>query len=312
MSKTRVQIGRNLDWNLLKIFYEIAEAKGVTSAANLLWRKQSTISLALKRLEDELGTRLCTRGAAGFKLSDEGQLLIESCKKIYESINEIPNHLSNISEEIRGQLKLLTISNFSNPDFDELLAAYNSKCPHVEINIDVTTWESIPPAILRSEFDVGIAPIVVQYKELHYDFLCQEHHRVFCGSRHHLFGQTVTTPDELSREALILTGNDEPAQLTKFRIKHGIGDRVAATTTHLEEAKHLACLGIGICLLPEELTCKEVNEGVLWPLTPRMTELSIDVFIITRARSQQNLAIQCFLNDLSKLNAVKKAKDTNM
>lgn len=306
MSKPRIKIARNLDWNLLKVFYEIAEAKGVTSAANLLWRKQSTISLSLKRLEVELGTRLCSRGPGGFVLSDEGQLLLESCKKIYDSIDEIPNKLSNISDEIRGQLKFITISNFSNCKLDDVITTYNSRCPHVEIDIDVATWESIPPSILRNESDIGIAPINVQYSDLQYDFLCQEHHHVYCGARHHLFSKTIDNLDELKHEALILTGNDEPEQLTKFRMKHGIGDHVAAVTTHLEEAKRLTSLGIGICILPETLLQKELDERTIWPLTPRIDELSINIYVITHARSQRNLAFKCFLEEFAKLNIATK------
>lgn len=300
MKKSRVKIARNLDWNLLKVFYEISEAKGVTSAANLLWRKQSTISLALKRLEDELGTKLCSRGPGGFELSDEGRVVIESCKKIYQSISEIPNRLNNISEEIHGQIKFLTISNIANPQIDEILLAFHTRCPHVEIIIDVAPWENIPTSVLRNESDVGIAPINVKYPELTYHFLCDEHHRVYCGRKHHLFGETITNPDELARETLILTGNDEPEQLTKFRIKHGIGNRVAGITSHLEEAKRLTSLGIGICFLPEALAAKEVTEQTLWPLTLRMKELSISIFIVTHSHTLQSLVMRSFLDELSK------------
>lgn len=311
MSKQRVKIARNLDWNLLKVFYEIAEAKGVTSAANLLWRKQSTVSLSLKRLETELGIRLCSRGPGGFVLSDEGQLLIESCQKIYESIDEIPNKLSNASAEVHGQLKFVTISNFSSPELDEVITTFNMRCPHVEIDIDVATWDSIPSSILRNASEVGIAPINVRYQELQYDFLCQEHHHVYCGARHHLFGQTINSLDELSQEALILTGSDEPEQLTKFRIKHGLGDHIAAVTTHLEEAKRLTALGIGICILPETLVQNELENGTIWSLTPQIEELSINIYIITHARSQHNMAFKCFIEEFTKLKTSIKVKNNS-
>jgi len=54
--RARQKFCLDLDWNLLKTFYGIVEANGVTSAANALWRKQSTLSLALQRLERHLGT----------------------------------------------------------------------------------------------------------------------------------------------------------------------------------------------------------------------------------------------------------------
>ena len=50
-----------LDWNLLKVFSVLVETGGLTRAAAKLGRKQPAISLALKRLEERLGTRLCRR-----------------------------------------------------------------------------------------------------------------------------------------------------------------------------------------------------------------------------------------------------------
>lgn len=298
MTAPRVKLARNLDWNLLKIFFEIAEAKGVTSAANMLWRKQSTISIALKRLEEELGTRLCKRGPGGFELTDEGKVLIETCNRVYQSINDLPNRLNNISEDIHGQLQITTISNLSSQKFDALLASYNTRCPFVEINIDVAPWESIPPAVLRNKADFGITPIMVKYQELDYYHLCDEHHRIYCGRTHYLFGKSVDSPDQLSNDPLILTGDDEPEQLTKFRLKHGIGSRIAGITSHLEEAKRLAILGIGICFLPEEYAQEDVAKGRLWCLTPRMNELSLKIFLITESNSSKNILKRIFIEEL--------------
>jgi len=307
MPASRAKIARSLDWNLLKIFYEISEAKGVTSAANILWRKQSTISLALKRLELEVGTRLCSRGAAGFELTDEGRMLMETCKKVYESINEIPNRLNNISEDIHGQIRFTTISNISSQKLDELILAYNQQCPFVEIIVAVAPWEKIPPSILRNQYDIGVTPINVKYPELQYHYLCEEHHRIYCGSRHQLFGKNITNPAELSNEPLILTGDDEPEQLTKFRLKHGIGNKVAASTSHLEEAMRLASLGIGICILPEELAKQEVADQKLWPLTPRLKDISIKIYIVTHVNSSNHLVIRSFTDLLDEKSSVKTA-----
>lgn len=302
MTTPRIRLARELDWNLLKVFCEIAEAKGVTSAANALWRKQSTISLALKRLERDLGRRLCARGPGGFELTDEGKVLIDTCNRIYQSINELPNRLDNISEDVHGQLRITTISNFNSKKFNQLVCAINRRCPFVEINIDVAPWESIPPTILRNKSDFGITPISVKYPELEYSYLCDEHHHLYCGNGHHLFGKTISNPDLLAQESLILTGNDEPEQLTKFRIRHGIGAKVAGITSHLEEAKRLVTLGIGICFLPEEFAEDEVNKQRLWPLTPRIKELSLKIFLVAHPNSSNSIIAKLFFEELNRIN----------
>ncbi len=133
MTITRTKFARSLDWNLLKTFNEIAQAKGVTAASIVLSRKQSTISHSLKKLENELGVRLCIRGPAGFKLTDEGHLLIEYCHSIYSKVDEIPNKLDNLSEEIHGQLKIQMISNLVSPELDEIFSHYIRHYPYIEL-----------------------------------------------------------------------------------------------------------------------------------------------------------------------------------
>ena len=98
MTLTRTGFAASLNWNLLKIFHHIVSANGITAASVALSRKQSTISHALKQLEDELGMRLCLRGPSGFKLTDEGQILFEYCESIQRKIDELPSKLDNLAE----------------------------------------------------------------------------------------------------------------------------------------------------------------------------------------------------------------------
>src|SRR5262245_55402938 len=95
-SRRELQFARTLDWNLLKFFNEIAQARGVTRAAAELNRKQPAISLALRRLEDRLGVILCRRGPMGFELTEEGQILAEACLRFTEAIRDIPYRLSDV------------------------------------------------------------------------------------------------------------------------------------------------------------------------------------------------------------------------
>ena len=56
---------RNLDLTALRSFVTVAEAGGVTRAANLLHLTQSAVSMQLKRLEEALGQPLLDRAGRG-------------------------------------------------------------------------------------------------------------------------------------------------------------------------------------------------------------------------------------------------------
>jgi hypothetical protein len=96
----------------------------------------------------------------------------------------------------------------------------------------------------------------------------------------------------------VITGNDEPEQITKFRLKHGLGHRLAGISSHLEEAKRLTLIGAGICFLPEGFTVNEVKDGLLWPLTEVIKDLTLDIFIISHPQTPESLIRQYFIKEV--------------
>lgn len=101
---------RQLDWNLLKIFQEIVAAGGISRASHELARKQPAVSLALRRLEDRLGVRLCERGPRGFTLTAEGEAAAEICDEIGRLVALLPERVEAMGEELRGRVRIRLIS----------------------------------------------------------------------------------------------------------------------------------------------------------------------------------------------------------
>ncbi len=136
---------RLVDWNLLKTFYEIAEAGGVSRAGRALRRKQPALSLALKQLETELGVTLCQRGPRGFELTDEGMLVAETCRSLNSLVRNVPKRLGNLTEEVRGRISIQIISSLVCERFDAAISQFHGRHPDVEILIDITTWDWLRP-----------------------------------------------------------------------------------------------------------------------------------------------------------------------
>lgn len=288
---------RNVDWNLLKTFHEIAEAGGVSRAGRALRRKQPALSLALKRLEAQLGVTLCRRGPRGFQLTDEGMLVAETCRSLNSLVRNVPKRLGNLAEEVKGRISIQVMSSLICDRFDTAIARFHRKHPNVEILVDITTWDSVAAALLRDEIDIGVASAQTLRSDLSYDFLFDEVHGAFCGHGHPLFGKTVDDPSELAGHAFVLTAADEPDVLTAYRTRYGLGLHVAGISEHLDEAKRLTALGIGICFLPKAFAAPEVEAGRLWPLLRQTEQICVPVFVITK-RGPSKLARQLLLAEI--------------
>lgn len=289
---------RLVDWNLLKTFHEIAEAGGVSRAGRALRRKQPALSLALKRLETELGVTLCQRGPRGFELTDEGMLVAETCRSLNSLVRNVPKRLGNLTEEVRGRISIQIISSLVCERFDAAISRFHGRHPDVEILIDITTWDSVAAALLRDEIDIGVASAQTLRSDLNYDFLFDEVHGAYCGPAHPFYGRKFDDPSALSGQAFVLTGADEPDLLTAYRMRHGLGLQVAGLSEHLDEAKRLTILGIGICFLPEAFAAPDVKAGRLWPLLQHAEQPCMPVFVITNQRAPRKLARQLLLAEI--------------
>lgn len=291
---------RNLDWNLLKMFYEITAAGNLSKAAFNLNRKQPALSLALKRLEERLGVVLCRRGPAGFELTEEGRIVAELCQELENGIREVPLRLSNVGAEIRGHLRVMMVSNLAAPALDEAISAFHERYPAVEIVVEVAAWTEVVNALIQRTIDIGIAPAEVKRAELTYLPLLTETHRPYCGRGHAFYRRTCTDPKELADEAFVLTGADEGYELTKYRLEHGLGSRGAGMSAYLEEAKRLAILGVGLCFLPEGYAQPDVNSGRLWPLIADGEVPRTEMYVLTYPGAAGAVARDLFIAEIAR------------
>ncbi len=287
---TGLRFTRDLDWNLLKTFHEIVEAGGVSRAARRTSRKQPALSMALHRLEAHVGARLCQRGPGGFALSHEGEQVAEICAELFATVSNLPRRVADMSEEVRGRVRLKVISNLVDDRIDAAIESFHHSNPLVEIYVSVATWDVVSRAVLRNEIEIGLAPAHHRNPSLRYELLFREVHRPYCGRGHPLFGRHVDKPNDLAREVFILTGADEPDELTRYRLRYGLGHHVAGLSEHLEEARRLAVLGVGVCFLPEAFAARQVSEGALHPLLPDGEGATMDIYIITSPEAPPHAA----------------------
>ena len=79
-------------------FNEICKHKGLREAAGSLGISQSTLSLSIRRLEEEFGTKLFTREHRKMELTDAGRFYLAQCGPLLEQYNEITEHVTEKME----------------------------------------------------------------------------------------------------------------------------------------------------------------------------------------------------------------------
>ncbi len=95
-----------LDWDKLRIFYNVATAKSFTRAGEAMNLSQSAISRQISTLEESLQVTLFHRHARGLTLSEQGEILFRAAGEILTRLSAAENALMESKERPRGPLKI--------------------------------------------------------------------------------------------------------------------------------------------------------------------------------------------------------------
>lgn len=123
--------------NLSRIatFVQTAESLSFVGAARQLGISASAVGKSVARLEKSLGARLFQRSTRTIRLTDEGKLFYEQCRKVLDDLRDAEAMISEASQTPRGRLRvsLPTIGyRFLVPH----VAAFHQLYPDVELDLD--------------------------------------------------------------------------------------------------------------------------------------------------------------------------------
>ncbi|MCY8819109.1 LysR family transcriptional regulator, partial [Bacillus atrophaeus] len=89
----------------LKYFQTVAFTEHVSKAAKLLNIAQPSLSLTIRRLEDELGTKLFERKGRNIQLSSSGKILLKHVNRIFTEIENAQMEIQSEEHQIANAIR---------------------------------------------------------------------------------------------------------------------------------------------------------------------------------------------------------------
>lgn len=293
---------RQLDWNLLRTFVVIVQEGSITRAAHRLLRGQSSVSLALQRLEAEMGCRLVERSRGNFGLTAAGRLLYSECIDIYGGVSRLKSITSAATKEISGKISIHLASHVITPLLDSLLTETKALYPKVTFTIKTETSAMVTSAVLDRTASFGICLVHRPLADLTYDVLYREFFGFYCGPPHDLFGRTNLTMEDLRDSDIVSFDtddlNDALRPVALLRKQWELAQRVAGRSSQLEEVRRMIQCGLGIGSLPIHVVERDVRDGLLWRLPPYEDPPAVDIFLLQNPKKKLNRAEQFFVGRL--------------
>lgn len=292
------RLARELDWNLLRTFVVIAEARSISDAADRLRLKQPTVSSALKRLEATLGRRLLDRSPGTYRLTDTGRRLHREAVEVQGAITRIATAIRDVHDEISGHVHVAMASHVVCPLFDQALTGFHARHPRATLSIDVMRSRDAVASVVGRSASLAICLVHKRSPRIEYRRLYREFFGLFCGPVHPLFGRAGLTRGDLvgHQSVSFVTDQIDDAlrPVTLMRARMGLDERVVATSAHLEEVRRMVLAGLGVGPLPLHVAQPDVDAGRLWRLPPYDDPPSIDVHVCWNPAARMNRAETAF------------------
>ncbi len=146
----------NIDFELYRIFYVVANNGNITKASEELNISQPAISKSIKKLEEQLGGQLFVRTKRGVILTEEGKEFYNYIKQAIEYINNAENKFTDLINLETGCIKIGISTTLTKEFLLPYLEKFHTLYPKIDIKI-ITSLTSDLITKLKS----GLIDIVI-------------------------------------------------------------------------------------------------------------------------------------------------------
>lgn len=287
------------DIRLLRVFKTVVESGGLSAAEVELNIGKSTISKHITDLELRLGLKLCTRGPAGFALTEDGAKVLQAADHLLVSVSQFRNEVSEIKEQLGGTIRISLFDQCaSNPDsrLARAIHRFNEAAPSVQIELSLEPPNVIETMVISGQLDIGIIALHRPSTSLNYAPLYGENMFLYCGREHPLF----EIPDRELRTSDLLRYNYVGLSVNSPNLIVGqqLGFQRSAKVQSEQALAILILSGRYIGYLPDHLAQDFVDQEKMRMVLPDETQYRTRFAAVTRKQPEPTRVTKLFLEVL--------------
>lgn len=247
----------------LRAFVEVVRQGGFSRAAKAVFSTQSTVSKAVKRLEDELGSPLLDRGGRRSQLTEAGEILYRRALSMLTEGNDLVSELGELRGLKRGTLRLGLPSIGSSTLFASAFAVYRRRHPGIDIQLFETGGKRLEELVMSSEIELAVSLLPVS-AEFEWQPIRCEPIDLLISSDHPFATRDRVTLKMLRDLPFILFDSSfalNPVILEACR-KNGFNPTVVARSSQIDFILELVAAKLGIAFFPRTIAKQRAHAKV--------------------------------------------------
>jgi DNA-binding transcriptional LysR family regulator len=280
----------------LKVFQTVASEKSFSRAAERLLRTQPAVSLAVQRLETELGEKLIDRSSTPPMLTDAGQIVIEYARRFENLESEMQNALSELRDHASGRL-IVGANESTSLYLLQHIERYRRLYPKVKVQVRRSLSSKIPSQLLDGDLELGVISYDPEDERLVSHIIFTDHLAFVVSPMHRFAKRNSVAITELGMETFIAHNVLSPYREVVLRAfqSHKVALNMDVEMPTVETIRKLVQRNEGVAFLPKMCVQQEVEQGLLHEI--QVEELNVDrnIRLVYPARRALSHAAKAFL-----------------
>ena len=253
-----------MDISQLEVFLAVAREGGFSRAADKLYRTQSAVSQAIRKLEGEVGEPLFDRSSRDGLLTDAGRVLQEYAEQLLNVRENARQALAELRELQKGKL-VIGANEFTALYLLRVLAEFGRLHPAIRIMVQRSLGSQIPDDVLRHNCEFGVLTYDPEDPELSSVVVYSDELILVVPPQHPLAREEKVSIRQLGAESFVAHIVSSPYRekvLQAFK-KHKTPLHMGVELPTLQAIKRFVAMGNGVAFLPEISVEDEIARGEL-------------------------------------------------
>jgi LysR family hydrogen peroxide-inducible transcriptional activator len=254
--------------NELRYIVAVAQEKSFGRAAAKCFVSQPALSVAIQKLEEELGTQLFERGKSEVSVTPVGARVVEQAQLVLEEAARIRELARAGRNQLVGSLKLGVIYTVAPYLLPDLIPVLHLRAPEMPLELEENLTEVLEVELKSGRLDAAIIALPFAPPGVATVFLYEEPFQVVVPSEHKWAKRKSVHPDELVGEHAILlnVGHCFRDQILDACPELNRQDVPTARTNSLETVRNMVASGLGVSVLPRDALTPKYHSNLVVPV----------------------------------------------
>jgi LysR family transcriptional regulator, hydrogen peroxide-inducible genes activator len=244
----------------LRYIVAVARERHFGHAAEACFVSQPTLSVAVKKLEEELGLALFERGAGEITITPAGQKIVAQAQRVLEEAARIKDLAAAGRDPLAGPLRLGAIYTIGPYLLPKLIPILRKSAPAMQLHIQENFTHRLAEALKSGEVDVIVIALPFGEPGIETRAVYDEPFLIAVPKGHPWEQRKRVSSEELTKESLLLLGEGHCFRDQVLEFCHTTRTR-AIEGGSLETIRQMVASGVGITVLPSTSVSPSASPG---------------------------------------------------